>query len=147
MRTLFTSILILLLMSCSNRHEIFMTENGAAIDGYDPVAYFIKQRPLKGVPDFQVYWKGATWNFSSAENKAAFMMNPDRFAPQYGGYCAYGVSNGYKAPTDPLSWTIVNDRLYLNYNSDVREEWFSEKEARIKKGDANWIEVKEERFE
>jgi YHS domain-containing protein len=146
MKNLFAIAAVLFLLGCSQRSEIFVSKNGNAIGGYDPVGYFQKDKPVKGLPEFHYQWRGATWLFGTAENKAAFIANPEKYAPQYGGYCAYGMSNGYKAATDPLAWTIVNGKLYLNYNPDVREEWFAQKEERIKKGDVNWESVRYEKF-
>jgi YHS domain-containing protein len=133
---------LFLALSCSNRSEIFVTPNGKAISGYDPVAYFKKEKPVKGLPEYKYEWRGATWNFSTHENQQLFASNPEKYAPRYGGYCAYGMSNGYKAATDPEAWSIVDGKLYLNYNMDVREEWFAEKLIRIIKADQNWNEVK-----
>jgi YHS domain-containing protein len=139
-------LLLVIFMGCSNRSEIFVSKNGKAINGYDPVGYFEKEMPVKGLPEFQYHWRGATWNFASTENRQRFAANPELYAPQYGGYCAYGMSNGYKAPTDPEAWTIVGGKLYLNYNSDVRNEWFATKEERIVKANANWVGVRDDEF-
>ncbi len=120
--------------------EVFNTEQGA-IRGYDPVAYFTVGKPVKGDPQFTYAWKGADWHFASGENLAAFKAEPEKYAPQYGGYCAYGTADGHKAPTEPDTWTIVNDKLYLNYNKKVKETWSKDKAGYIKKADANWPEV------
>jgi len=99
------------------------SSNGKAINGYDPVAYFTESKPVKGNEKFSYQWNGATWYFSSKQNMDSFKKNPEKFAPQYGGYCAYGLSRGYKASTEPDAWTIENNKLYLNYNKEVRELW------------------------
>jgi len=112
-----------------------------AIDGYDAVAYFKTGQPVKGVPDHTVTWNGANWRFASAENKAAFAANPQTFAPQYGGYCAWAVSEGYTAKGDPQHWRIVDGKLYLNYNASVQKDWAKDIPARIAKGDKNWPTV------
>ena len=117
-------------------------QSGKAIRGYDPVAYFTQGKPVKGNEKFQYEWNNATWHFSSQENLDLFKDNPEKYAPQYGGYCAYGLSNGYKAPTDADAWTIDNGKLYLNYNKEVREMWNKERKERIEKADKNWPEVK-----
>src|SRR5690349_3995065 len=102
--------------------EVFAKE-GVAIRGYDPVAYFIESKPTKGSDQFQFEWKGATWKFANAENLKEFKSNPEKYAPQFGGYCAYGTAEGHKAPTSPDAWTIVDGKLFLNYDLDVRALW------------------------
>jgi YHS domain-containing protein len=118
-------------------------QSGKAIRGYDPVAYFTESKAVKGDDKLVYKWNNADWHFSSQKNLDLFKANPEKYAPQYGGYCAYGLSNGYKAPTDADAWTIENGKLYLNYNLDVREEWNKEKKQRIEKADKNWPEVKD----
>src|SRR5262245_59081260 len=115
--------------------------SGVAMKGYDPVAYFTEGRPAKGETRFQHQWMGATWQFSSAVNRDLFVANPKKYAPQYGGYCAYGVSEGHKAPIDPKAWTIVDRKLYLNYDSAVREIWQKDMPGHISKADANWPKI------
>ena len=114
---------------------------GIAIQGYDPVAYFTDQQPRKGHRDYEVSHMGATFRFASAENKASFEANPDKYAPQYGGYCAWAVSHGYTASINPHAWTIDNDKLYLNYSLSVRAQWDADRANRIKLGDQNWPAV------
>ncbi len=117
--------------------------SGKAIRGYDPVAYFTEGKPAKGDEKLVYTWNNANWYFSSQKNLGLFKANPEKYAPQYGGYCAFGLSNGYKAPTDADAWTIENGKLYLNYNLQVRNEWTKEKKQRIEKADKNWPEVKD----
>jgi len=112
-----------------------------AIDGHDAVAYFKTGQPVKGAPEHAVTWNGASWRFATAENKAAFEANPQAFAPQYGGYCAWAVSEGYTAKGDPKHWRIVDGKLYLNYNAAVQTNWAKDIPARISKGDKNWPSV------
>ena len=109
-----------------------------ALDGYDPVAYFKTGKPQKGNPAHAVRWVGADWHFASAENKAAFEASPQAFAPQYGGYCAWAVSEGYTAKGDPNTWRIVDNKLYLNYNVSVQKGWEKDIPGRVAKGDQNW---------
>lgn len=123
--------------------EVFTTDEGA-IHGYDPVAYFTEGRPLKGKKEFSILWNGAQWSFSSKENLETFKSNPEKYSPQYGGYCAYGTSEGHKAPTQPDAYTIVNDKLYLNYNKEVKTEWSKNQKERIEKADKNWPTVKKQ---
>ncbi len=117
--------------------------SGKAIRGYDPVAYFTEGKPAKGDAKLIYNWNDANWYFSSQKHLDLFKANPEKYAPQYGGYCAYGLSNGYKAPTDADAWTIDNDKLYLNYNLQVRREWNKEREQRIKRADENWPSVRD----
>ena len=91
--------------------------NGVAIRGYDTVAYFAGNGPVKGSEQFTHQWMGATWRFASSENRDRFAAAPESFAPQFGGYCAWAVSNNYTAPIDPAAWKIVDGKLYLNYDS------------------------------
>lgn len=112
--------------------------NGVAINGYDPVAYFQENMPVAGKEDYTYTWNGATWQFASKENLEKFKQHPVQYAPQYGGHCAYGASRGYLAPTDPQAFTILENKLYLNYNLKVREDWMKDVTNRIKKADDNW---------
>jgi YHS domain-containing protein len=128
--------------SQAQKGEIF-SKSSQAIRGYDPVAYFTEGKPVKGSEAFTLNWKDANWFFSSKENLELFKKSPEKYAPQYGGYCAYGCSNGYKASTEPDAWTIVNGKLYLNYNTRVRSEWEKNRDERIQKGDKNWPEIKD----
>ena len=114
---------------------------GVAINGYDPVAYFTEGKPVEGSPEFTSDWDGAVLQFASAENKAMFDADPDAYAPAYGGYCAYAVSRGYTASTDPDAWSIYEDRLFLNYSRSVRALWRLDKAGHVASGDANWPSV------
>jgi YHS domain-containing protein len=105
-----------------NKPPVFSNEQGA-IKGYDPVAYFTKGKPVKGLNSNRFEWKGALWHFETAENKALFAQNPEKYAPQYGGYCAYGWTKGYAAKTEPDAWTIVDGILYLNYDKSIQSKW------------------------
>lgn len=112
-----------------------------AIRGTDPVAYFSQGRPVEGVEAFTSDYMGATWAFASAENKALFDADPSAYAPQYGGYCAYAVSQGYTAPTVPEAWHIEAGKLYLNFSLGVQRRWRQDIPGNIAKGDANWPSV------
>lgn len=114
------------------------TFRGTAIEGADAVAYFTQGKPVEGSSDFTHEWQSATWRFASAEHRDAFAANPEQYAPQYGGYCAYAVANGYTAGIEPEAWTISGGKLYLNFNLAVREDWLANKDAYIKQGDENW---------
>jgi hypothetical protein len=114
---------------------------GVAVGGYDPVAYFTTGKPTLGKTEFTHAHEGAIWRFASAGNREAFTADPVKYAPQYGGYCAWAVSQGYTAKGDPNAWSIVGDKLYLNYNKAVQKGWEESKSVNIKKGDANWPTV------
>lgn len=120
--------------------DTFATE-GVAINGYDPVAYFTDKKPVTGDATHSATWNGAEWRFASAANKAAFEAAPEDYAPQFGGYCAYAVSKGYTAPTDPYAWTVHDGKLYLNFSLRARELWSEDIPGNIAKGRANWPDV------
>lgn len=132
--TLMSSLLFAFQMG----EKINKTSAGLAIKGYDPVAYFEDGRPVKGDAAYEYQWRGATYRFSSAAHRDAFKQDPARYTPQYGGFCAYGVSEGHTAPVDPEAWSIVGGKLYLNYDKKVREDWKKDTDGRIRKADQNW---------
>ncbi len=112
-----------------------------AIEGYDPVAYFQAGEPRVGSTEFEHRWNGAVWRFANAANRDAFAKAPARFAPQYGGYCAWAVSQGYTASIDPAAWRIVDGKLYLNYSKGVQQTWQQDIPGNVRKADANWPEI------
>lgn len=126
----------------SQKAEIFST-NGKAIRGYDVVAFFAESKPVQGNESFSYNWKDVTWLFSSRENLELFKTNPETYAPQYGGYCAYGMSGGYKAPTVIETWKILDGKLYFNYSLKVQELWNKDQPGFIQKADLNWEKVRE----
>ena len=111
---------------------------GVAVGGYDSVAYFTDHKPVRGKADIRYSWKGATWRFASAQNRDAFKASPEKYAPQYGGYCAYAVSQGATAKGDPKSWTIVGGKLYLNLSPAVQKLWEKDIPGYIRAADKNW---------
>lgn len=121
----------------ARKPEIYST-GGAAIGGYDPVAYFTDSEPVMGREEHSLEWKGAEWRFANAENLEAFRADPEAYAPQYGGYCAYAVSKNYTASISPNAWTIHDGKLYLNYNRIVRGLWSTNIPGRVSSADANW---------
>lgn len=114
------------------------THGGAALKGYDPVAYFTQKQPVKGMAQFSYQWMNAKWLFASAEDRDKFAASPEQYAPQYGGYCAYAVSQGHTAPVDPEAWTILDGKLYLNYSKGVQKKWDQDRAGYIQKADRNW---------
>jgi YHS domain-containing protein len=117
---------------------------GTAIEGYDPVAYFEEGKPVEGDSDYTHDWMGATWYFASAANRDLFAADPEKYAPQYGGYCAWAVANGYTAKIDPQAWAVVDDKLYLNYSLDVQKQWQQDVPGNITKADGNWPGIRTE---
>lgn len=131
------------MLAMGQKPEIFSTKEGA-VGGMDVVAYFEVGKPVKGSASFTYTWRDAEWRFSSQENLNAFMTDPIKFAPQYGGYCAYGMSKGYKAPTEFNAWAIVDDKLYFNYNLKVKQTWDENRKTFILKANENWPKIKDE---
>lgn len=121
--------------------KAFTTKNGA-IDGYDVVAYFTDSKPVKGDAKYSAKWNDAIWHFASLEHRDLFIANPKKYAPEFGGFCAYGVSRGYKVKIEPEAWDIVDGKLYLNYDLDVQKKWKKDREEYIKKAVANWEKIK-----
>ncbi len=121
----------------AQKAPVFSDRSGA-IRGHDPVAYFDQKGPVKGSKQFSHDWRGTTWHFASAENRDRFAAAPEKYAPQYGGYCAYAVSQGYTADIDPAAWSIVDGKLFLNYSLSVRERWRKDIPGHIRSADANW---------
>lgn len=116
----------------------YFEREGVAIGGYDPVAYFTEHMPVMGSPEFQSIHRGSTFQFVSAANRHAFAAEPDKYAPQYGGFCAYGMAKGYKATIDPAAFSVIHGTLYLNYSDAVRTRWLSDVPGYIQQADANW---------
>jgi YHS domain-containing protein len=119
----------------------FNESEGVAIQGFDPVAYVTELTGSKGSTDFTSVYKGSVFHFKNAANRDAFTANPEKFAPQYHGYCAFGVSRGYKAATSPDAFTVVDGKLYLNYNAEVKTMWAKDVPGFIGKADSQWAVV------
>lgn len=118
--------------------KVYTAKDGLALQGYDAVAYFQKGEPVKGKPEFAAEWSGATFRFASDENRKMFQAAPEKYAPQYGGHCAYAAGKGYLAKGDPTAWKIVDGKLYVNYNQDVQKLWTADQAKFIELGDKNW---------
>ncbi len=119
----------------------FFEKDGAALHGYDAVAYFSDKQPSKGVAEFKADYKGSTFYFASKANRDAFVHDPAQYAPQYGGFCAFGMASGYKAATDPAAFMIVDGKLYLNYNRDIQKQWSADIPGFVVKANKNWPTV------
>lgn len=109
-----------------------------AIHGYDPVAYFLDAKPILGNPKYRADWQGATWHFNSDSHRRLFTRAPDYYAPQYSGYCAYAASVGQLADVDPLSWSIIDGKLYLNFSQRVKQIWAPRSKEFIGDADTLW---------
>ena len=118
--------------------ELLNLENGVAIQGYDPVAFFADNRPVKGNAQFQSEYRGAKYYFASAEHKTAFDKEPAKYEPQFGGYCAYGASRGKTVPIKIETWEIVNGRLLLQYDLDVKSKFDKDPQGTLRKADETW---------
>src|SRR5262249_44667335 len=114
---------------------------GNALHGYDPVAYFVDGKPEKGQPKYAFEYKGSTFLFASAEHRKAFVADPEMYAPQFGGFCAFGAANGVKASTQPDAFAVVGDKLYLNHDTNVQARWNDDVKGNIDLAEKNWPEV------
>ena len=113
--------------------------NGVAIKGYDPVAYFTDGKAEMGKSDYSYKWNEAEWHFANADHLKMFKENSGKYAPQYGGFCAYGVAKNACGTTDPTAWKIVDGKLYLTTNKEIEMKWEKNMMGNIKKGDENWM--------
>lgn len=124
--------------------DIYSHKKHGAIRGADPVAYFSLEpgdKAVRGSKDIFYDYKGARWHFSTEANKNLFESNPEKYAPQYGGYCAFAASHGFTKSIDPDYWHIVDDKLYLNYNFFADRKWLKDRDAAIVRADNNWPEL------
>ncbi len=126
------------LLDAAEKGPINTDKNGSAVKGYDTVAYFTEGQPVKGRKEHSAEWMGATWYFSRESHKDMFLREPEKYAPQYGGYCAYAMASGDLVDITPKAWKIVNDRLYLNYSRSVHRKWEKDIPGYIEKADKNW---------
>jgi YHS domain-containing protein len=119
-------------------------EDGIAIRGADPVAYFTQSQYVPGSSEYTYEWMGATWQFASAAHRDQFAANPEQYAPQYGGFCAWAVSQNKTAPVEPTAWKIVDGKLYLNFNQAIQQRWEKDIPGNIDKANQNWPAVLEQ---
>ncbi|AEE49783.1 YHS domain-containing (seleno)protein [Haliscomenobacter hydrossis] len=147
MKTLLPSILVLglvfnsLALLAQNNYNVNVDKKNLAVQGYDLVAYFEDHKPVKGSEEFTFKYETATYHFASKAHLNTFKKNPEKYLPEYGGFCAYGVSRGYAVGVDPDAWSIVDGKLYLNYSLKVQKTWSEDKPGYIKKADQNWPTV------
>jgi len=142
MKQLFTILLFLCCTTAFAQNTNYFSKNGIAINGYDPVAYFTDSAAVEGQKEFAYDWMGVRWLFKNQANLKNFKSGPEKYAPQFGGYCAYGASENHLAPTEPAAFTIVDDKLYLNYNVKVRDLWRKDMQGRIKTANTYWNTLK-----
>lgn len=136
------ALISMLSVSASADEPVFTGENNSlAVNGYDVVAYFTRSEPTKGSPDHAMQWRDAEWRFASANHLNRFRENPERYAPAYGGYCAYGAAKGKALASAPEYWTIEDGRLYLNLNAEVQDLWDKKRKAHIQTADRNWPDL------
>lgn len=141
MKQLSLSIVLALLAVFVQAQQSIFSANGKAAHGWDVVSLITHEEAVQGKQEYQCTWSNAQWFFISAENRDIFLKSPDKYAPRYGGFCAYGASRGYKAPTEADTWTIVEGKLYFNFNLKVRMEWNKDKQNYIQKADNNWLKL------
>lgn len=141
MKTMFRTILAFMLMVTPVLAADLINVAGAskiAVAGYDPVAFFTDAKPVNGSPSFSAQYQGATYFFASEEHKQLFTQNPEKYAPQYGGFCAYGVGLGALFPVDITTWQVRDGRLYLNLNHDILAKFNADFEGNVGKAEKNW---------
>jgi len=135
---LLLALLLALPLAAQRPLHVNADDDGLALYGYDVVAYHTEGAPTLGSAAHTATWQGATWRFASAEHRDRFVKDPARYAPQYGGFCAYGVAGDYKVKVDPEAWRVVDGKLYLNYDRRVQQRWSRDIAGYIAKADANW---------
>jgi YHS domain-containing protein len=129
-------------MTMAQSAEVNSDATGFVIRGYDPVAFFTEGRAVAGSPDLSEKYEGGTYLFSTSANRDTFKANPEKYAPRYGGYCAYGVAVGKKFDIDAASWRIVGEKLYFNLNPMILEKWSAETDDYIRKSEENWPKIR-----
>lgn len=140
-RILMSFTFMLLLAGISGIATGATPEETVAIKGYDTVAYFTAGKALKGTENFTFSWHGMTWFFQSRENRDLFAASPEKYAPQYDGWCAWAMTEARKAVTDPEVWKIVDGKLYLNCSPSAYEKWSRDIPGHIKKADEIWLKM------
>jgi hypothetical protein len=126
-------------MSTTIRKVNKTTLTNLALKGYDPVAYFTEGRPVEGRKEFAHAYADANWRFASEAHRDLFKADPERYAPQYGGFCAWGISQEKFFDGDPQVWKVINGKLYVNYNKEIEKAWEQDVPGFIDKADHNWL--------
>ena len=143
MRALLTALVLATTPVAASAQAVNVNRAGVAVDGYDPVAYFVDGRAEPGSADITAVHAGITYRFATAANRDRFVAEPLRYLPAYGGYCAYGVANGYKVKIDPEAFTIVDGTLYLNYDKGVQQKWRADIPGYIARANAQWKAIED----
>lgn len=138
MRRLVAGLVFALVGLSAQGVEPVFTKQGLALSGYDAVAYFTDGKPVEGNASFETEWSGVRWRFASAEHRDAFKAHPEKYAPRFGGYCAFGVSRGYAVDADPTAWKIVEGKLYVNHDKKVQQLWEKELPTIIGTAETRW---------
>lgn len=141
--TIFKSISVAAAFTVSSlafavENNINVNDNDLAIHGYDPVSYFTQSKATKGNSNYSATFEGAIYHFSTKANRDKFKSDPEKFAPQFGGYCAMGVALNQKFDVDPAAWYIENGKLYLNLNKTVQNKWMEDVSGHIATADRTW---------
>jgi YHS domain-containing protein len=137
-RVLIALPLLATLCLAGSKTLLNLDKSGLAIQGYDPVAFFTENKPVKGRKEFQSAYHGATYYFASADDKARFDKEPARYEPAYGGFCAYGVSRNKLVDVDPAAFQIVDGRLMLQYSKGVQKDFNKDVQGNVAKANAYW---------
>ncbi|BCE01173.1 YHS domain-containing (seleno)protein [Marinicellulosiphila megalodicopiae] len=137
------SVLVVSVFSHAKQDVYTSFASDEAIKGYDPVAYFTQNEAVQGSDDFSFNWMDVTWLFASKQNLDLFKSNPEKYSPQFGGYCAFAMASGKKVKINPKNFSIIDDKLYLNYNSKVQQNWLKDSEALIKRANDVWVDFAE----
>jgi hypothetical protein len=141
---LLTVVLVMTTIAGDPQKMINSGPDGVAIKGYDTVAYFTENQSIQGKSDFAYSWRDVEWHFTNSNHRNLFIADPERYAPQYGGFCANAMSKGKVAIADPEAWTIVDEKLYIKFNFVSRDKWRKDIASRIKKADKNWANLQQE---
>lgn len=137
-----TAILLFALALSAGDGDPILTKKGIALGGYDPVAYFTLGSPVQGSSAITAEHRGAVFQFANNTHRKTFLEDPEKYVPQYGGWCAYAMANGKFYKTDPEAWAVEDGKLYLNYDKGVQKKWEKDVSGFITKADAQWPEVK-----
>ena len=146
-RTLLGFVMTAVAMSIfaeSPKKMVATGSDNVAIKGYDTVAYFTEGQAMKGKSNFVASWNNAEWFFANAGHRDLFAANPERYAPQFGGFCANGLSKGKQVAANPEIWVIVDGKLYIKFSEKARAQWNKDRAEKIKKGEENWAKYQEQ---
>lgn len=140
-RIVLLAALLLLALPAAGGAQSVNADGGVALKGTDVVAYFSDGKVVAGSPQFTHRWHDAEWRFASAANRDAFAREPEKYAPQYGGFCSWGMAQGYRAPVDPAAFRVVDGKLYLNYSRSVQGNWVKDIPGNVTRADGNWAKL------